>query len=169
MSYKDKILAVLAPEEMPAALHQVQPTFLARGLTVLGVVNSTGEVFVDGHVEGEVRGARVIVGEKGSVQGEVIAMEILVYGHVFGTLRGSKMRVFAHGVIEGNIYYQTLSVETGAFVSCDCRKSGSPLAQATDSVIKIAAQPSDDFSRPLDTVFFRTTSKGGSSGSHTLS
>ena len=68
---------------------------LSSDLTILGNVRTSGDIQVEGIVEGDIRAQMLIVGESATVKGEVIAEEVVVHGRVVGRLRGLKVRLCA--------------------------------------------------------------------------
>ena len=128
-------------------------------MKVVGTIMSTGEIVIDGHLEGNIYGVRVTIGDNGFVQGDVIASEIMASGRVAGNLRATTVRLHAHGAIEGDIDYQTLSVAMGASLNGDCRHSDNPLAgiaehapeNATQSPSYVPPQPGQPLPRQIPT------------------
>ena len=87
---------------------------LARSLTVRGILDTDGEVHVQGRVLGQINADRLVLGVEGYVEGDVIARDV----HILGRLKG---RVFAYNVtldssadITGRIFHHTVTVEKGA-------------------------------------------------------
>lgn len=56
----------------------------------------------------------LIIGEKGSIQGNIITKELVVYGVVNGNLQVNTLEIKASGKVTGEIRTQTLQVENGA-------------------------------------------------------
>ncbi|MDB5005628.1 MAG: Polymer-forming cytoskeletal [Mucilaginibacter sp.] len=56
----------------------------------------------------------IILGEKGSIQGNVITKEMVVYGTVNGNLQVNSLEIKASGKVTGEIRTQILQVENGA-------------------------------------------------------
>ena len=77
------------------------PSVLSSDLTILGNVRSSGDIQVEGIVEGDVRAQMLIVGETATVKGEVVAEEVVVHGRVVGRLRGLKVRLSALRPLRG--------------------------------------------------------------------
>ena len=84
-----------APKPKPA------PSVLSSDLTIQGNVRSSGDIQVEGIVEGDIRAHTLIVGESATVKGEVIAEEVVVHGRVVGRLRGLKVRLCHLGALRG--------------------------------------------------------------------
>jgi cytoskeletal protein CcmA (bactofilin family) len=129
-------------------------------LVIVGQVNADGEIQLDGQIDGDVRAGALIVGEKASVKGEVVAESVTIRGRVLGSVRGRQVQLASTARIEGDIIHSALSVESGAFFEGHCRHTSDPLNPAADATATpgaptmTAAKPksaSDDDKKPADT------------------
>jgi cytoskeletal protein CcmA (bactofilin family) len=116
------------PPQKRAAGPRSAPSIISGDLTVTGTLSSTGDMQVDGRVEGDVHSAALVVGEKAVIQGEVIADEVTVRGRVEGSIRARKILLCSTCHVEGNILHEAFAVEAGAFFEGNCRHSDNPLA-----------------------------------------
>ncbi len=62
---------------------------LSSDLTVVGNLRTTGDIQVEGTVEGDIRAHLLTVGESATIRGEIVADDIVVNGRVIGRVRGS--------------------------------------------------------------------------------
>jgi cytoskeletal protein CcmA (bactofilin family) len=108
---------------------RIMPSVISADLVVTGTLTSTGDMQVDGRVEGDVHSANLVIGEKAVIQGEVLADEVTVRGRVEGSIRARKVLLCATCHVEGNILHEAFAVEAGAFFEGNCRHSDNPLAQ----------------------------------------
>src|SRR3954471_19003770 len=104
------------------------PSIISADVVVTGTLASTGDMQVDGRVEGDVHSAALVVGEKAIIQGEVIADEVTVRGRVEGSIRARKILLCSTCHVEGNILHEAFAVEAGAFFEGNCRHSDNPMA-----------------------------------------
>jgi cytoskeletal protein CcmA (bactofilin family) len=104
------------------------PSIISADLVVNGTLTSTGDIQVDGRVEGDVRSAGLVVGDKAFIHGEVLAEDITVRGRVQGSIRARKVLLCATSHVEGNILHEAFAVETGAFFEGNCRHADNPLS-----------------------------------------
>src|SRR3954451_23499472 len=107
------------------------PSIISSDLVVTGTLSSTGDMQVDGRVEGDVHSAALVIGEKAVIQGEVLADEVTVRGRVEGSIRSRKILLCSTCHVEGNILHEAFAVEAGAFFEGNCRHSDNPLADET--------------------------------------
>ena len=105
------------------------PSIIASDLVIVGTLTSTGDVHIDGRVDGDIRSASASLGEKASVEGEIVAEEVTVRGRVQGMIRARKVSLGGTSHVEGTVLHQTLAVEVGAFFEGNCRHSTDPLSE----------------------------------------
>lgn len=109
------------------------PSIISADLTVTGTLVSSGDIQIDGHVEGDVKSAGLVVGEKAFIHGDVMAEEVTVRGRVQGGVRAHKVLLASSCHVEGNILHEAFAVETGAFFEGNCRHAENPLAEDGDA------------------------------------
>ena len=120
--------AVAAPEYSPDA------TFIGNDIVVNGSIVSSGEVIIEGTVEGDVRAQKIIVKNSANITGELVSEELIIHGRVSGVVRGIKILLASDCILNGDILHETLSIESGAQFEGSCKRSEDPLA--TDSRTK---------------------------------
>jgi cytoskeletal protein CcmA (bactofilin family) len=150
---------VVAPPPPPAPVKRAAapptrngvPSIISAELIVRGTLISAGDVQVDGKVDGDIRAAALVIGDKAVIVGDVYAEDAVVRGRVEGSIRARKVQLCATCHVEGNILHEALSVESGAFFEGNCRHTDNPLADAPQAEPankpQAAAQPSSA-SRP---------------------
>ncbi|MBX3496086.1 MAG: polymer-forming cytoskeletal protein [Parvibaculum sp.] len=107
------------------------PSIISNDLVVHGNLTATGDIQVDGTVEGDIRSQSLTIGEKASITGEIVAEDIVIRGRVVGTIRGRRVQLSSTCHVEGDILHEALAVETGAFFEGNCRHSDDPIGQAS--------------------------------------
>ncbi len=108
----------------PAQGAAPRPTFIGGNLLVRGTLESGGAVQIEGAVEGDVRATSVVVGEKGSVTGNVVADTIDVHGFVRGNIEARIVELEATAHVIGDTTHQVLRVERGACLDGNYRTMG---------------------------------------------
>lgn len=101
---------------------------IGRDLTIIGSglkIVSRGVLQVDGEVQGDVIGQKVVIGPSGKVTGLVNAEEIVVQGAVYGTIKAVDVKLTASAVVEGDLYHQTFALEQGASFEGRSRRAAS--------------------------------------------
>ena len=90
-------------------------TIIGPDTILNGELNSKGTVRIDGFLEGNVHAEWVIVGEKGSIKGDVTARGMVVGGKVVGNSRSSDVvEIKQKGEVVGEIYTSNLIIMEGA-------------------------------------------------------
>ncbi|MGB3808988.1 MAG: polymer-forming cytoskeletal protein [Parvibaculum sp.] len=143
------IPAPIAPTKRTGV--RTAPSIISNDLVVHGNLVATGDIQVDGTVEGDIRSQSLTVGEKASINGEIVAEDIVIRGRVIGTIRGRRVQLSSTCHVEGDILHEALAVETGAFFEGNCRHSDDPIGQASTPkpVLRPAATPLAAAPRPV--------------------
>ncbi len=107
------------------------PSIISADLVVNGTLTSSGDIQIDGRVEGDVHSVGLVIGDKAEIHGEVYAEDVTVRGKVVGRIRAKKVLLAATSHVEGDILHEAFAVESGAFFEGNCRHSDNPLADMT--------------------------------------
>jgi cytoskeletal protein CcmA (bactofilin family) len=109
------------------------PSIVGEDLVITGNVDSRGEIQVDGEIRGDVHCGSLLLGDKSTISGGVIAEDIVVRGKVVGSIRGLCVTLQAQSHVEGDIYHQSLAIEQGAYFEGKSRRSDDPLKEGLTS------------------------------------
>jgi cytoskeletal protein CcmA (bactofilin family) len=115
----------IAPKAKPAA------SVLSSDLLIQGNVRTSGDIQVEGQIEGDIRAHLLTVGENATVKGEIIADDVVVNGRVIGRLRGLKVRLTSTARVEGDIIHKTIAIESGAHFEGSVQRQEDPLNGAS--------------------------------------
>ncbi len=96
-------------------------TLIAVETQIVGDVHFKNQLFVYGHIEGNViadeEGASVLVSEGGSVRGEIRVPSVTINGRVDGDIFGkTRVELADKAAIHGNVYYRLIEMQLGARV-----------------------------------------------------
>jgi cytoskeletal protein CcmA (bactofilin family) len=111
------------------------PSIVSPELTVTGTLNTSGDMQIDGILEGDVRSVGLVIGERAEVHGEIRAEDVTVRGKVIGRIYARKVLLCATSHVEGDILQESFAVETGAFFEGTCRRSENPLGDDTKKAV----------------------------------
>jgi cytoskeletal protein CcmA (bactofilin family) len=90
-------------------------TIIGPDTILYGELKTKGTVRIDGVLEGNVSAEWVIVGEKGSITGDVTARGMVVGGKITGNSRSSDVvEIKPKGEVVGEIYTSNLIIMEGA-------------------------------------------------------
>ncbi|MBS0275390.1 MAG: polymer-forming cytoskeletal protein [Proteobacteria bacterium] len=126
---KDVDVPVSATSQTRRPARSAAPSIISADLVVQGTLTSTGDIQIDGRVEGDVRSAGLVIGDKAFIQGEILADDVTVRGRVQGGIRARKVLLCTTSHVEGNILHEAFAVEAGAFFEGNCRHSDNPLSE----------------------------------------
>src|ERR1700750_1906523 len=106
---KDEAAAAAAPQ-VKRGTRSAAPSIISADLVVSGTLTSTGDIQVDGRVEGDVHSAGLVIGDKAYIHGEIMADEVTIRGRVPGSIRARKVLLCATSHVEGNILHEAFAV-----------------------------------------------------------
>jgi cytoskeletal protein CcmA (bactofilin family) len=142
--------AAPVPASPPAPRPKATPSVLSADLTITGNIKTSGDIQVEGTVEGDVRAAHLTVGETATIKGEVVAEEVVVQGRVIGRLRGLKVRLAGSARVEGEIVHKTIAIESGAHFEGSVQRQEDPVGKAGAQPARLFA-PKDAAEAPKAT------------------
>ena len=119
-----------APKAKPPA------SVLSQDLHVTGNIKTTGDIQVEGTVEGDIRAHLLTIGETATIKGEVIADDIVINGRIIGRVRGLKVRLTATARVEGDIIHKTIAIESGAHFEGSVQRQDDPLSSSAKPATK---------------------------------
>ena len=121
-----------APKAKPPA------SILSSDLHIKGNIKTTGDVQIEGQVEGDIRAHLLTLGEGATVRGELVADDVVINGRIIGRVRGLKVRLTSTARVEGDIIHKTIAIESGAHFEGSVQRQDDPLNAAT----KVLPRPS---------------------------
>ena len=113
------------------------PSILSQDMHVVGKIFSTGDIQIEGRLDGDLRSHAVTIGEKALVSGEVAGDMVTVFGQVKGTIRARQVYLCATSKVTGDVFNEVLAIETGAQLNGAVNREKDPLKNAA---IKIVAE-----------------------------
>ena len=92
------------------------PSIISEGSEFKGNIKTSGEIQIDGVLNGNVRAKQVVVGVNGNVRGNVTANFLRICGKIEGEIRAETLEIVSSASVKGNIYKKTISIESGSKV-----------------------------------------------------
>lgn len=131
------------PTEYKASPPKAKPpaSVLSADLHVTGNMKTTGDINVEGTVEGDIRAHLLTIGETATIKGEVIADDVVVNGRIVGRVRGLKVRLTSTARVEGDIIHKTIAIESGAHFEGSVQRQDDPLNPGAKSAPSGKANP----------------------------
>jgi len=122
-----------APKAKPPA------STLSSDLTIVGNLKTTGDIQVEGTVEGDIRAHLLTVGDGATIKGEVVADDVVINGRIIGKVRGLKVRLTSTAKVEGDIIHKTIAIESGAHFEGSVQRQDDPLSNGPRTIPAAAA------------------------------
>jgi len=110
-----------APKAKPPASQ------LSTDLHITGNLKTSGDIQIEGTVDGDIRAHLLTIGESATVNGECMADDVVVNGRIVGTVRGLKVRLTSTARVEGDIIHKTIAIESGAHFEGSVQRQDDPL------------------------------------------
>lgn len=103
-------------------------TLISADTEFKGTISTKGTIRIDGILEGAISNAEgVIVGENGTIKGNISGQTIIVGGKVIGNIEGAQgVEIHNTAHIEGDIATALLGISEGAFFEGGCTMKRSP-------------------------------------------
>jgi len=126
------------------------PSLLSNDLTIKGNVITSGDIQIEGTIEGDVRAHLLTVGESATIKGEICADDVVVNGRVVGRLRGLKVRLTSTAKVEGDIVHKTIAIESGAHFEGSVQRQEDPIGESRppSAAGPAAAKPAESRGTP---------------------
>lgn len=120
---------------------------IGTDLSVVGNLESKGEIQIEGNVQGDIQASRIVVGANARITGSLVADDIIVQGTVMGSVRGNRVTLQSSSKVEGDVFHQSLAIEQGAYFEGKSRRSDNPKDGAkAGSVAQVGANGYDSAS-----------------------
>ena len=134
------------PNEFKASAPKAKPaaSVLSTDLHVTGNMKTTGDIQVEGTVEGDIRAHLLTIGETATIKGEVIADDVVINGRIVGRVRGLKVRLTSTARVEGDIIHKTIAIESGAHFEGSVQRQDDPLTTGTGGKAKMPTTETKD-------------------------
>jgi cytoskeletal protein CcmA (bactofilin family) len=113
---------------------------IASGMKIVGDLESTGVIKIEGMIEGSVRGARqLLLGRQGSIRGNVRAQEAVIGGSVVGTIIAEdRVEIQGTSSVQGDIHTKSIVVLEGGMINGTVRMGEAAIASAEPSEERLA-------------------------------
>ena len=116
---------------------------IMEGTSIEGEIRSDSNIRVDGRVKGTVNArGRVIVGQTGTIEGEIICQSSDIEGTVIGKINCQDLlSLKATAKLQGDINTRKLAIEPGAVFTGNCAMSGGVVKEMDPMRIRTETTP----------------------------
>ena len=111
---------------------KVAPSVLSSDLKVKGNLLTSGDIQIEGIIEGDIQAHLLTVGETSKIKGEIIADDVIINGNVIGCVRGLKVRLTNKARVQGDIIHKAIAIESGAHFEGTVQRTDNPFENALD-------------------------------------
>ncbi|TNE60180.1 MAG: polymer-forming cytoskeletal protein [Alphaproteobacteria bacterium] len=137
---------------------QVGTTVISQDTKILGAIETTQNLKVEGTIEGDITCSKLVVAETGVINGDVLAESIESNGTINGTVKTELLRLTKTSKIDGGVILKNWIVDAGAKVNATCHFTDHPMhhenkdgkSEETQDAAKAAAK-SDKQASNMDT------------------
>jgi cytoskeletal protein CcmA (bactofilin family) len=120
-------------EAARSTLKSSVPSIISADLRINGDLICSGDVQVDGWVEGDIQSRNIVVGESATVQGGLQAETVRVCGVVNGQIKADSVVLEKTAKVTGDVLHKTLAMEQGASLEGMCRRLDGGASLGTSS------------------------------------
>ena len=111
---------------------KVPPSVLSSDLKVKGNLLTSGDIQIEGIIEGDIQAHLLTVGETSKIKGEIVADDVIINGNVTGCVRGLKVRLTNKARVQGDIIHKAIAIESGAHFEGTVQRSDNPFENVPD-------------------------------------
>jgi cytoskeletal protein CcmA (bactofilin family) len=101
-------------------------TVIGPDIKIIGSIEASADLMVEGRVEGDVRCRNLLLGESGSIKGKVFCDRARVSGTVDGSIDTGDLGIEATGVVTGEASYTRLKVAIGGVIEGHMKSKAAP-------------------------------------------
>ncbi len=146
--FQDKTKTAAPPESSPPAAQpprqnlskgKVQHSIISRDLTITGDIVSTGDVRVEGRVDGNITCRTLTLGNEPIINSVVNADTVHVCGKFNGEIRAASVVLAKSAEVTGDIFQNSLEVQDGASIEGNIRRLSAAEAREGPKPMKVSA------------------------------
>jgi cytoskeletal protein CcmA (bactofilin family) len=116
-------------------------SIIGAGLELIGTLVSSGDLSIDGRVNGDIRAkGHVTISQGGKIVGNLYAEQITVRGNVEGSVFAKTVQLGSTCRLKGDILHAKLAIDEGAIFEGNCRHSENPVPSAPEMTPSSSAQ-----------------------------
>jgi len=104
-------------------------TLIGEGCIFEGNLNLSTSTRIDGKVKGNIKSeGMLVIGESGSVEGDIHCTEILIHGTVNGNIDAKRIELKKGASLTGDVRAETFVIEEGALYNGHCTMGAAPIS-----------------------------------------
>ena len=115
------------------------PSIISEGSEFIGNVKTSGEIQIDGVLNGNVKAQQIVVGVNGNVHGNLTADISRILGKVEGKIRVEILEIVKTASVKGDVFKKTISIESGSKITGNINE----LESATAKIFNLKRKSQD--------------------------
>ena len=109
------------------------PSIISEGSEFKGNIKTSGEIQIDGVLNGNVKAKQIVVGINGNVRGNLTASFSRILGKVEGEIRAETLEIVSSASVKGNVFKKTIAIESGSKITGNINE----LESGTAKILKL--------------------------------
>ena len=97
-------------------------SILANSINLRGSITCKGELQIEGRINGNITGEKVVLGADSNMEGTLSADEIVISGKFKGKIKGKSIRLDSGASVDAEIHYDVLAIEDGSTINGTVKK-----------------------------------------------
>jgi cytoskeletal protein CcmA (bactofilin family) len=130
------------PEAIPSSSllpkGKVQHSVISRDLTIVGDIVTSGDVKIEGRVDGNITCRTLTLGQEPVINSTVTAEAVHVCGKFSGEIRAASVVLAKNANVTGDIYQNHLEIQEGASIEGNVRRLDAAKSQEKIKTVKVA-------------------------------
>ena len=117
------------------------PSIISADLRINGDLVCSGDIQVDGWVEGDIQSRNIVVGEGATVHGALQAESVRICGVVKGQIKADSVVLEKTAKVTGDVLHKSIAIEQGAQIEGMCKRTDAPAAMLPTPAAANEAKP----------------------------
>lgn len=98
------------------------PSIISADLRITGDLHCSGDIQIDGVVNGDIQSRNIVIGEGAAVTGSLEAETVQVFGKLIGQIKADTVTLERTAHVTGDILHHALAIAQGAFLEGACKR-----------------------------------------------
>ena len=124
------------------------PSIISPDLKIVGDLKSSGDIQIDGAIEGDINSRLLTVGEQATVEGCIVADTVRISGTVKGQIKARMVHLDKAARVTGDVTHETLTMEAGAFFEGQVKRMEQAGAATTAKISPLRPAAAGNGSEP---------------------
>lgn len=124
------------------------PSIISADLRITGDLACSGDIQIDGVVNGDIQSRNIVIGEGAAVTGSLKAESVQVFGKLVGQIHADTVTLERTAHVAGDILHKALAIAQGAFLEGACKRLDAPKPVVATTEAAAVTPPAEASSEP---------------------